>query len=312
MHPKIAYALVLLIWSTTPLAIQLGNRGYTPFASLALRNALAIAAALAVAVLIYRAGRLQREHWPAYLAASLTLFPSLPMSYVAINYLPSGMLPVMFATTPFMMGLLSMLILGEKPFTPLKLVGLFFSLAGVALVAMDQSSLGDKAGMGILLLITANLLWSLSNVLVMKLSKNVDSFAQTQGAMLFAMPGFLLCWLLFDGETPDFSDQGASASIVYLALFGSVLGFFVFYRVLQTFPVAQTSLLPLLTPLLALAFGALFADEHLGPRVLTGVALILFGLALYEILPRWRDRRQRRISAAGPPPIPAGGAAKGE
>ena len=291
MNAGISYIAVIFIWATSPIAIKFSVSGFSPFAAISWRIALAVMVAALMVALFYSEAGLKKRNWRAYAAASLAIFPTMPIVYVAANYVPSGLISVLFGTTPFIMGLLSMVILGEQPFSKPKVLGLLLSLGGVILVALDQLSLGEGAFYGVLLLCGSNVVWSLSNILVKKFSVRVNSFEQTLGAMAFSLPGLLLCWGLTGADFGSGDNVKAVWAILYLAFVGSLLGFLAFYNVLQHMPVATVSLIPVITPLLAVFVGISFGGEHLSKTVLAGTGLIVFGLAVHEFLPRLLSRK---------------------
>ncbi len=51
-------------------------------------------------------------------------------------------------------------------------------------------------------------------------------------ALLIAVPLYLLNWALLDGALPTELEPRTTLSIVYLAVFGSALGFILYYHVL--------------------------------------------------------------------------------
>ena len=76
----------------------------------------------------------------------------------------------------------------------------------------------------------------------------------------------------------------ATAAIVYLGVFGSVLGFAMYYYVIKHMDTGKVALITLVTPVLALLLGALFNGEVVSVRVGLGTVLILLGLAVHQ----WR------------------------
>ncbi len=283
MSAPLAYLGVIAIWATTPLAIKFSNHSLSPIGAVTARMLLAtLLACVLVALLFHRSG-LKWGNWKVYLAASISLFPNMPLVYLAAEYIPSGLISALFALAPFMMGLLSVLLLGNNPFTPLKLLGLTVALVGLLLVSLDQLRAEGAAWMGIVLMLGSTLLFSLSNVLVKKLNRGIDSFEQALGAMLFSLPGLLTSWYLFDGELPAAVDATSAWAVAYLAVVGSLLGFFAFYYVLGAFSVQTVGLVPMITPALALWLGAQLAGESLGAPALLGTALIVCGLLVHEL-----------------------------
>lgn len=305
MAAPIAYIGVIVIWATTPLAIKISNTGFNPVSAATGRFVLAaLLACILVAVLMPKAG-LKRSNWRLYLAGSIGLFPNMPLVYWAAEYIPSGLLAVIFATSPLTLALCSLLILKENLFTPLRSLGLLVSLIGLALVLQDQLAISEQAWIGIALMLLSNLVFSLSNVLVKKQNTGVNALEQTLGSLVFAVPGFMLCWLLSGAELrlPGSSDanfEQALWALGYLALIGSILGSFAFFTVLRNLSMAVVALIPLISPVISVIIGAVLAGEHISPMLFLGSAIILSGIAVHEVLPRyWRGSSKAALSANG-------------
>ena len=115
--------------------------------------------------------------------------------------------------------------------------------------------------------------------------------------------------MLITGQTLSFSgDYRGLSAILYLAVFGSLLGFYCYYQVLARLPAATVALVTLITPVLALSLGSLFNGESLGALVLAGAALIVLALSLF-LLGDHKVRRQLKQmaeseTATTPDPVP--------
>lgn len=110
----------------------------------------------------------------------------------------------------------------------------------------------------------------------------IPSLSVTSGALLIATPLFFLTWLAFDHHLPAELPVRAVASIVYLGIIGSVVGFTLYFYLLKHVSAHGTALVTLVTPVFALLLGAFVNHEHLGARVWAGAALVLSGLALHQ------------------------------
>jgi EamA domain-containing membrane protein RarD len=87
----------------------------------------------------------------------------------------------------------------------------------------------------------------------------------------------------------------SGASIVYLALIGSLLGAVLFFYILQRLAASSVALITLMTPVLAILLGWLLADETLALQTLLGVLLVLVALLIYIpwSLQAWRQSLAR-------------------
>lgn len=74
----------------------------------------------------------------------------------------------------------------------------------------------------------------------------------------------------------------AGAAIVYLGVFGSVLGFALYYYVIKHMETGKVALITLVTPVIALWLGSLLDGEAVGVRGWLGAACIGLGLSLHQ------------------------------
>jgi drug/metabolite transporter (DMT)-like permease len=117
---------------------------------------------------------------------------------------------------------------------------------------------------------------------VKRIGDNSPPLATTAGTLLVAMPLFIAAWWLMDGHIPKEIPPRAGAAIIYLGIFGSVLGFALYYYVIKHMEAGKVALITLITPVLALLLGHLLNGEAIEPRVWFGSALISLGLGLHQ------------------------------
>ena len=278
------YIAVILIWSTTPLAIKVSSASVSPFAAILYRMVIAFFLAAAIIAVWKNSAVLKSKNWKVYAAAGMGIFPNMTLVYLASDYISSGLMAVLFALTPITSGLLSAILLKENYFTPGKLLALTFAIIGLVLIFIDQLQFGNNAIYGILLMLGSGLIFSLSQILLKYLQKTheISAFEQTFGALAFSLPGLLLSWILFGDKSPIvFSDAGIYA-IIYLSVVGSLVGFAAYFFVLHHLSVSVVSLIPLITPVLALYWGALLLQEPLTGYIALGTTCIVIALMLYD------------------------------
>src|SRR5690606_8650724 len=113
-------------------------------------------------------------------------------------------------------------------------------------IFLDDLALSGDGLPGILLILAAVLLFSLSGVMVKKVGAEVHPLPATVGALLFSLPLFAIAWVLMDGALPtlDFSSRSPWA-IFYLATFGSLIGFVCYFYVLKRMPASTVALVTL-------------------------------------------------------------------
>ena len=133
MRISAAYISVIIIWSTTPLAIQWSGDGVGFAFGVAARMVIGLTALL----LIIRLWRLplpfNRASIPVYLTGGLSLFVAMSMVYWSARLIPSGWISVLFGLTPLITSLLAHYLLREKAFSIAStsgMLGLFSSTSG--------------------------------------------------------------------------------------------------------------------------------------------------------------------------------------
>ena len=83
-----------------------------------------------------------------------------------------------------------------------------------------------------------------------------------------------------------------AGSIIYLAVMGSVLGFSLYFYLLNHVEASKVSLITLITPVTALVLGNLLNNEALTVWIVIGTLFILSGLASYQ----WGERLFKKLS----------------
>ena len=277
-----AFIGVVLIWSTTPLAIKWSSMG-TGFL-FGVTSRMVIGMLLCVVILMVTGRRLRHDRvaLQTYAAAGLGVWATMMCVYWAALYIPSGLISVVFGITPVFTGLFAVTLLGEKIFTRPKIIGMIMGLAGLLLIFRYSLNVGAAAGLGVIAVFTGVLAQSSSAVMIKRLRAGVGGIETTTGALLVSTPLFVLCWWLFDGAWPQQVEASAFWSILYLALFGSVIGFIGYYYLISQWPASRVALIPLMTPVMALLIGYLFNAEKVGVTEIAGATLILAGLWAYE------------------------------
>jgi drug/metabolite transporter (DMT)-like permease len=78
----------------------------------------------------------------------------------------------------------------------------------------------------------------------------------------------------------------AVGSIIYLAIFGSVVGFVVYYTLLRKVAVTSLNLIAYLFPVVAVVLGYLVLGEVLEPLTFVGAGAIVIGIVMATYRPR--------------------------
>lgn len=289
MSVPAAYIGVIIIWSTTPLAIKWSSDGGGFLFGVTGRMLLGALVCLALVRLLHVDMPWRGEARQTYVAAGFGIYCSMISVYWGAQYIPSGVISVIFGLTPLVTAVLAAAWLGEDSYTPGKIVGMLLGVAGLVVIFGEGTRLDSHMLAGMVAVLLSVLLHSISAVWVKRIGADTHAMAVTGGGLLVAAPLYLVTWLLFDGTLPDMLPTRALVSIVYLGVVGSVLGFILYYYALKRSSAGRTALITLVTPVTALLLGAWFNGERVGMQVWLGTALILTGLIVH----RWGEGRLR-------------------
>ncbi len=292
----IAYTAICTIWGSTWLAIKVGLETMPPTLSAGLRFLLA-------GMILYVVIRVKKipVPWTAasrkfYLVAAFTSF-SLPFGlvYWGEQRISSGLTSILFATFPLWVAVMSSLMISTEKITVPKIIGVMLGFSGVVTIfSHDLRFDGETAamfGMGAVILSAA--IQGFSAVMIKKFGHEISPFVVSFVPM--SISAVLL--LGFSAATEDYSSlrftTAAVGSIVYLAVFGTIVTFVSYFWLLKRVEVVLLSLTAFVTPLIAVLLGVFFLGESVSPQLFGGALLVLFGIAsanFFEIRTLIRQR----------------------
>jgi drug/metabolite transporter (DMT)-like permease len=286
MSVPAAYFTVILIWSTTPLAIVWSSETVSSTLAVLLRMMIAVVPGWCLLKIFNIELPWHKEAIRLYSYSAIGIFGGMLFSYLAAKNISSGLISLMFGLSPILSGVLSQKFLSEAKLSRARKMALLVAVFGLVIVCYDKVSLGNNAWLGILFILVAVSFFSLSGVLVKTVEVAINPMATTVGSLLFSLPLFLIVWLLFDGSLPIHTWSLKSIwSIIYLGLIGSLLGFIAYFYVLQRLKASTVALITMITPVIAISLGSFLNNETISQSLVLGAFCIITGLALYQ----WGD-----------------------
>jgi O-acetylserine/cysteine efflux transporter len=274
----ILVVVALLGFSFVP--IKVGLREIPPFALAALRFLFA-----AVPLVFF----VRRPRVPWYYIAGYGLVIGVcqfGLLFLGIKLgMPAGLASLVIQLQIFFTVGLAIGFLGDT-LRKQDLIGAAIATVGVVLLGAYQLQSGMTATLvGFLLVIAGALAWGIGNVLAKQAAKfDPDMFALVVWSSLAPPLPLALLSYAFEGGA-GVARAVASASplawscVLLLAWGATLFGFASWARLLHKYPTALVSPFALLIPVSGLASGAVLLGESLAPLQLTGVALVLAGLA---------------------------------
>jgi drug/metabolite transporter (DMT)-like permease len=279
MQNNIAFITVLIVWSTTPLAIKLSAMGASSLFAASMR--MCIAALFCILILYVKNQNLNFiKFWKNYILAGLGIFVTLGLVYISAVHISSGMIAIIFALTPLITGVIANIILQNKEFDRHKLFATLLGFAGMVIIFFEYQDFTLDLHY-LFLLFVAMSFQAFVSVKLKSLKSSATALQTTTGGILISVPLFLLSFLMFETDVPAMSTI-AVFSTVYLALFGSVLGFVSYYYLIQHVSVLTVGIIPLITPIFALILGYYANDEVLTYIQIIGFVVVSIALMYYQ------------------------------
>jgi drug/metabolite transporter (DMT)-like permease len=261
-----------------------------------LRYALGGACLAALAQLL-RPGalRLPREELPKIALLGVLMYALFPLLFnTSLRYTTASRGAVILALAPLFTAVLGAFSRSEQ-LKAVQWLGVLCSILGVATVFAESGlhfADGRSALIGNTLMVLATLVAAVFSVAARPVLMRfgvppVTAIAMLAGAALLCLPA------LFGGAMRQVGDASTSTNllVLYLAIPGGAIGFFLVSFALARLSVTQATLYINLNPLVATILAALLLDEVLTWWFALGFVLVVAGLLLAN-LPRMRGPRQ--------------------
>ena len=288
------YALVVVIWGTTWIAITLQQQSEISTTVAVFWRFFISAIVLFAFIVMSR--KLQKlatqDHLFCMLQACCIFGFNFVCFYYAVQYISSGLEAVIFSMAVIFNTINATVFFAQQissRFYPAALFGLFGIIALFWHDVMG-TTLNSNTLMGIGLCILGTYGFSLGNIISTRHQKQgLDIFTTNAYAMLYgSLLMALISWFKHDNFFPSMSGSSVSA-LLYLAIFGSVIGFTAYFYLVGRIGAGKAAYSTLLFPLVALVISTIWEGYHWQMNAVIGVILILCGNAIFFIkLPRFR------------------------
>ncbi|MEC5384618.1 EamA family transporter [Uliginosibacterium sp. H3] len=287
-----------LIWGSTWLAITFQYGVVPATASVAYRFLLA-----GVLLLLWSALRGERMRlgaldlaWAA-LQGVLLFGLSYSCVYEAERYIPSGLMAVLNSSMlPF--NIIGMRLAFGRRFTAQAVVGAALGVLGIVLVFWPELAVTRDASSwrGIAFGLVAGLLASLGNLAAQRNRNAQVPLLSGTGISMLVGGGTALLITLSRGQDLVFDlSPGYIASLLYLAVFGSVLAFAAYLTLMGRIGAGRAGYIAVAVPILALLLSAWFEDFDWSWWTFAGITCAVAGNAIVLAEAAWLAQLWQRL-----------------
>ncbi len=276
----IVFSMICLIWGSTWLAIKTSLFSLTPMFSAGFRFCIASAIIFIVVKINKIEIHTNKISVRLYLIMGFFSFV-LPygLIYWAEQFVPSGLTSVLFAVYPFFVLLFSYLLIPDEKIGFYKIFGIIIGFGGI-LVIFSNSIGGDISTylVGMIVIVLSGIMQAAISVIIKKYGFHLNPLSMNLIPMAIAGIFLTLAGFLMEDFSQLKFDSNAILSVLYLAIFGSILTFTSYYWLLKRISVVILSLIAFINPVIALVLGAIVYSEKLSSQNLWGSVLVLTGL----------------------------------
>jgi drug/metabolite transporter (DMT)-like permease len=277
----IALWVVYIIWGSTYLGIELA--GETMPGTFAAGIRFTSAGLLMLGFVAWRRGaatlRVRRAELGSAAVVGVLLPGANSLLFITEQKVPIGLTSLIIASIPLWV-LLLRLAARERP-DLVSSIGLVVGFGGIVLLVHPGSNTGPLSYL--LLTVGAAFMWALGSFLSPRMPVPRDALVATGYEMLAG--GVVLTAIGLVAYSPSELDPGRWSGrsifgLVYLIVFGSLLGYSAYVWLLANAPIAKVSTYAYVNPVVAIALGVIVLDESITLRIIGGALLILASVAV--------------------------------
>jgi drug/metabolite transporter (DMT)-like permease len=200
--------------------------------------------------------------------------------YLAEIHVTSGLVAVIFSGIVFMNMINGAVLLGS-PIRSNVMLGGAIGVLGIMLVFWPQLisfSLADKGALGLVLSVISTFMASLGNIISARHQQNNLPVIQTNAYGMAYGAAIIGAISLISGKTFSFEmSLSYVASLFYLSLFGTVIAFGCYLKLIGKIGADRAAYATMLFPIVALGISTVYEGYQWAPHNLIGMAVVLIG-----------------------------------
>jgi O-acetylserine/cysteine efflux transporter len=285
---------VMAVWGTNFVVIRLGLDHLPPLLFASLRFTLALLPAVFF---------LPRPQVPSRKLAAYGLLigaGQFGLMFIAMSrYITPGLASLVIQLQAFFTIGLAAYLTGERV-QRFQVVALMLAAAGIGVILVHTDA--STTALGLTLVVLAALCWAGGNVVV-RSTPGVNMLAYVVWASLFSAPPLYALSFAFEGwpairDGIVNADLATWATVLYQTAANTLFGYAAWGWLLSRYPAATIAPMSLLVPVFGMGASALWLREPLQGWKLAAATLVMTGLCLNVLWPRFAAIRGQRTPPA--------------
>jgi drug/metabolite transporter (DMT)-like permease len=288
MKPIIVWLILCVVWGTTWIFIKVGLDDLPPI-SFAYSRFIISLGVLLLASYFYKLSfpKTKKE----FLILAFSGFLQFSLNYGLLfwgeQHISSGLAAVLQATIPAFGLFLAKIYLPEEEITFAKIASIILGLIGLIVIFYEQLYFsGTLAFFGSLAVVVGGFCAALASVLTKTIGQETKPANLVFWQMILGILPLIIYGNFQEGNILSFNwTKSAIICVLYLAIVGTVLAFWLYYWLLQNMDITKAMLIAFVTPLIAVIVGAAYRGEKLGTQTFLGGLFILASVGLVIFKP---------------------------
>ena len=273
---------VAFFWGTSFLGIRIAVETIPPFFVAGIRNLLS-----GSLILLFLIGKgnvklmTKTQLFRAFVLSIMMIVLANGLTTFSEKYISSGLASLISTLSPLCVLLLN-LALGNEKISFKTSFGIVLGMFGIFLIYQNNLSdfINPEYRLGIFAILTAVLMWASGTIITKKGLKNpAPMLLNVSVQMIFAGLILLVIQFSLNGTIhPERFSTRSEIAVLYLALFGSVVGYVAYSYLISQWPSTKVSVLAYVNVVVALFLGWLILDEIITSKIIFATILIICGV----------------------------------
>lgn len=289
--PYLAVTIAMLIWSASGIAIKYALVAFSPMTMIVIRFSIAVLLMFIIGLCcrrsdILRLDKVSVRDLPLFLAAGI----AQPFLYYILETYTYRLLEsptvaeALLSTSPLLAPVFAFVLIRERV-TIYNVLGILVSTVGVLLLTLTGASdfaLGNPWGVALAFAAVSSAV--IYTTILRKIPSHYSSLSVVFYVQAISLILFIPTWLLTDSFAPVATEGLTTAifSILYLAIFSSVMAFILFCFTVRKIGVTATNAFNNARPVFTALIMLCFFGEQLPFLKWIGIFLIIIGLFICQ------------------------------
>jgi len=268
-----------VLWGLNYTAIKFSNAGLSPVFTSFLRSVIASFCGVLYCMMIKQ----KLFHRGILLFHGVMVGVLFGLEFVCLYfgllYTDAARAIIFMYLSPFVVAIGAHFFLKEK-LDIVKAIGLILAFLGIYFVFRGKPTTYDTFMLfGDLLTILGAILWGATTLYIKKyLAEKVHPINTFLYQLVFSIPIIFVCAFFLEDTWVKYIDGYILSSLFYQSVIIAFASYFVWFKLIYTYPVAKLSAFTFLTPVFGVLFGVLFLKEQLSLWLVLGLVLVCVGI----------------------------------